>query len=69
MRSLKQPRNLRLPDDHELGGCAQKIGLLVEQIKVTGSLSHKSFSLCTGTLGAKNRNEALGRAVALGVLR
>jgi hypothetical protein len=35
-----------LPSDNEKGGSAEKIGLLVEQIKVRSGLPSQSFGLC-----------------------
>ncbi len=37
---------------HETRGRAQKIGFLVEQIKVTGGLSHQGFGLGASALAA-----------------
>src|SRR5262245_16314278 len=70
MRWSRKPSEIALHSgfarDHETRRRAQKIGLLVEQIKVTGSLLNQGFRLRADPFGAEDRDEcrlAAGRVL------
>src|SRR5205814_10653868 len=63
----KDGGNSRFPSEDELGGSAQKIGLLVEQIKVTCGLCHKSFRLGACPLRAQDRKSTRLNSSHLGI--